>query len=102
MQAQRRRFHFDPQAARGRRLSRAFVGLSPRRWFAVAVAGLVLSATAGCSDSCAELEARICARAGAGSAVCESMQQVVASPRAGDEQACSAGAAFLDELKRGR
>ena len=72
---------------------------------AVLIRVAVVAATAivfGCGGPCGDLSDRICGAAGAQSAVCVSLERVVAAPHAGDREACAAGVVYLDELKRGR
>jgi len=55
---------------------------------------------AACTDPCADLAERTCARGGHATAVCKKLQAIAAAPQAGDKQACAAGVAFVDELER--
>jgi len=67
-----------------------------------ALLAVVLLGVFGCGGPCGELSERVCASAGDQSQACTSLQQLESSPHAGDRDACTAGLAYLDELKRGR
>ena len=62
----------------------------------------LLGLLSGCGGPCADLSERVCASAGESSAACTSLRATNTSPHAGDREACAAGVAYLDELKRGR
>jgi hypothetical protein len=57
-------------------------------------------ALAACTSPCSSLAERTCARAGQASALCKQVQEVAASPTEADEQACSAGLTFVDQLEK--
>lgn len=69
------------------------------------VVHLILSAAlatalVACTDPCASLARRTCARGGQSSAVCKQLSAIAAAPQSGDRQACEAGVAFIDELEK--
>ena len=72
------------------------------RWRVASLVLLAWCSTAGCSDPCRELADRTCERVGRFDPLCARLQSIAADPRAGDERACRAGNAFVDELRRNR
>ena len=67
-----------------------------------AVLAALALASGACSGPCADLAERTCERVGETDPQCKKLRQIVAEPRAGDEEACRAGIEFVDELRRGR
>ncbi len=56
----------------------------------------------GCGSPCAALAQRTCGRVGESDPLCHKLREIVAEPRAGDDEGCQAGIEFVDELRRGR
>ncbi|MFZ4578337.1 MAG: hypothetical protein ACOYOB_08065 [Myxococcota bacterium] len=71
------------------------------RWMATAAAALLTLATlTGCSDACTDLADQTCKRVGQQDPLCAKLRAIAAEPKAGDQEACKAGVAFVRELER--
>lgn len=53
-----------------------------------------------CNSPCVDLADRTCKRAGEADPLCQRLRKVAAQPTAQDNEACSAGHAFIDQMEK--